>query len=449
MGKATGIYRHLAAATGAALLVIGTAGAVEDASRTYELSGAEAISLAERFLSEGRLGAAEAIVLALAQEDLSPDIDRTHIDFLAGMIALRQEKVDEATALFEHLLAYDGTLVGARLELATAYMAKGHYRQAERQLRLASAQGPSVDVQRRIGQQMAAIDRRKVIEIEAGASIVPDTNVNTATAQSTIIAGGVEQRLNDDGALRRSGVGVTSDLSISAKRSVRGDLFARVTAMGRLIDQEGVDFDFATYGLRAGPEWRGRRLRGSLSALVSAQSYGGAPYAEAAGLEAQLLSALTRRVSLSASLSVQALDFQQDDRQDGARVALGLGAHRRLTDQIRTGGSLSIDRQTADDPTLSYWRTHFATYVSGALPAKLFVTVSPSVAVREADEGSEFFGGRREDITRSVSVTLSGGPSAIATLKPQLGYHYTDNDSTIAFYSYDRHRVDLGFSRDF
>ncbi|MBB4658137.1 surface lipoprotein assembly modifier [Parvularcula dongshanensis] len=410
------------------------------------ISGDRALDVAADLVARGRLDQADEILRRLAEGDPAA-LDMIRLDALAAEIAAARGEHERAVFILGNVLDHDPSLATLRLRMARSLFELRQDRRAAHHLRLARPQlsGEDSEQARRL---LAAIEARRVFSLRFAAALLPDSNVNTATSEATQVIGGIEQTLQDDGALARSGLGLSTRLTAMALPKITSRLRGEARADVALTDQSNIDFDYLTYGGEAGLRWQGGRLRASLLGTAEAQRFGGEPYAEGFGGRVRLTAALDARTQGGVEFGVTDTDFVRD-AYDGMTYDAAFSLQRAAGTATLLGVQAAGARHDARDPAQSYWRVGGALSATREVAGGVTLTAAPGLVFRTYDEAAAFFGQRREDLTVSGTLAAAKRDFQLHGFAPQLSYTYVRNDSTLGLYDYERHRVSLGLTRAF
>jgi len=174
----------------------------------------DALELARQAISDGDYALAQAVLDALIGHN-PQDVEA---NFLLAELDARQGKLDAAVDRFRRLLSRHPELIRVRLDYALALFQLHQDDSAEYNFRLALASDLPDPVRENVMRYLHAIRARRRYEIDATASIAPDTNINAATGQSELTLFGLPFTLSEE-AKRKSGVGaVTSGLANTDSR---------------------------------------------------------------------------------------------------------------------------------------------------------------------------------------------------------------------------------------
>ena len=430
--------------TGIALACAQAGGA--RAGEALTMTGAEALDAAATLVEQGRLDAADLILRTLATAD-EAHVDPLRRDTLAGVVAQARGDHLRAVGLLERVLDRAPDVAVARFHLAESLFALRRDRRAAYQYRLAAPRLPRA-LAKEAAARLREIDDRRVVSVRLRAAIVPDSNFNTATDKARQVIFGVEQTLNDDGALARGGVGLSASADVTLTPKVKGPWRAEARLTGRVQDQSNADFDYVQGGIELGPRWQGERVAASVLGIYRHDAYGGDALSDVFGARMRLNVPLARRTRTGADVSAVRTDHRRDGL-DGWTYAGAVFAQRAIGGRAVVGGQASLARIDTDSPVQDAWRVGGGVFASKEVRGGITVTAAPSIFRREADETAPGHQARRVDTTLVASISATKRGLAVGGLAPLLSYTYTRNASSVGLFDYDRHRVDLGVTTQF
>ena len=427
--------------------------ATAQASETLTMSGAEALEAAAGLLEQGRVDAADGILVTLAEAGAGTDpsgadgIDPMRLDGLRALVAQTRGAHEDAIAILERVLDRDPDLAIARFHMAESLFALRRDRRAAYHFRLA-APGLTRTHAKEAAARLREIEDRRVVRVRLRAAVVPDTNFNTATDEAQQVIFGVDQTLSDDGALARGGVGLSASADLSLTPRIKGPWRAEARLTGRAQDQSNADFDYFRGGVEFGPRWQGRRVTASVLGTYARDAYGGKALSEVFGARMRLNVPLAQRTRMGVDLSGAKTDHRRDGL-DGWTYAGAAFAQRALGGRTVVGGQASVQRIDVAADAQDAWRLGGGLFASKELRGGVTVTLAPAIYRREADAVEPGQEERRSDTTLTATVSATKRSLAIGGIAPLISYTYTKNASTVGLYDYERHRVDLGLTSRF
>ncbi len=301
----------------------------------------------------------------------------------------------------------------------------------------------------------AAAGRRGAeFKLTVDASIVADSNVTNATDLNaiTVNSGGVPVAVPLDPSLRARG---DAGLGLSATAAMRVPLSDRINlavdAESYLLDYGGKRTDDASVLIAAGAEERvGSSTSASLQLLGFQRWYGGIAASQGFGARARIRTRAGEGGNVSLSLDARSYesDYGDDFGGDSASVYL---SYDRVLDPATSAmvgvygrrewlglDSFSSVEIGAYGGLSHYFGDHFSGGVSAGLSRVAFdapiVSLSPDP---------------REDWRFYASLYLTTRRPIAWGFHPSLTYTWNRIDSSIDYYTSDRHRLRFGLSRTF
>ena len=384
-------------------------------------------------------------------------------DYALGLAALDSGRPTEAVTAFERVLAVQPDHLQARAELGRAYIALNEPEAARRELALVESQeAVPQDVRETLQRYVAALDTGLSgggTQISGNATFRTgyDSNVNNSTSDSRILipafAGlgfatlGPSARSQDDGFAEVSGrMSVTHGLSIDQR------LFADITANYRgNFDNE--QFNQAIAGLNLGfaqttPD------SGAFSISAQAQSYwvDDDAYRYTFGALGQWTMTTTGATDLGLYLQYAHLHYPNNKVQNANRYTIGATIGQPLggawSPYVYAGayGGLEKAVDSAFD-NLTYWFAGARLGGEAHVSERISAYASAAVEVDEYKDPEPLFLKERS----TVRLDLTTGARYRLTRDITLGAEvsYTNADSNIPIYAYDRVVGSLSASIDF
>ncbi|WOI53378.1 surface lipoprotein assembly modifier [Parvularcula sp. LCG005] len=434
----------MASAAGAAFIL--SAGAEE-----VTTTGQQALLIADRLVTEGHYDEAEQILRTLATGD-GTLFDMRPVDRLAAKIALKRGNEDRALDLLEGLVAFDPADHATRMDLIQVLMKTGHDRRAARHLRHLENSDIPAPLAALVRKEQAVIEQRRTVRFSVNAAAAPSTNINSATSSETFDFLGFIPLPLDDEARAQSGIGVNWGVGGSFSPILTRRLRGHMAVRGSMMDYTHSNFDQAGAGAEIGLRLGGlnpRGLRGSAILSANRRFFGGDPYADSVGLTLTAERLLTERWGMGIQLSAAEVDYDFRPDRNGPVLSAGVQSFYGLTPSLTIMASTSLTREEAEAKTESNTQWAYGLGAYATLPAHVRLGVSPTFYTREYDALSGFYGRLREDETLDIAVRLAKLDWSVAGFSPSLNYRYTDNDSTISLFSYEKQGVDIGFTSSF
>ena len=420
------------------------------AADKIKTTGEGALVIASRLVDEGKLGEAEAILRTLSAAN-PDDFDMRPVDALAAKIAYKRGDKEEALRILEAMVAYDPADWRRQNDLIQLLIQEKRDREARRHIRAMLKQNPPDVVATQAKSDMRMLEARRVVHVDFRAAAAPTTNVNSATSDETFNLFGFLPAQLDDEARQQSGLGVTYALSGAVTPKIGEGVRGHFAVRGEVADYGNIEFDQATLaaelGVRLGSE---NGVTGVIAATADRRYFAGDPYAASFGGRLALQRAMNKRVLLAGEVAARHVTYDEQPDRDGPVFLAGTQVTVAAAKRLRLSGGVAAIREAAKAESLA--NTQFAVNLGAlvALPYRINLGIRPEVTFRRFDKATQFYGGeRREDVTYDLTTSLSIRDFAVRGFAPSLSYRYTDNESTISLFDYDRHAVDVGLAKSF
>jgi hypothetical protein len=410
------------------------------------LSIAQLFELADRARDRGDYRTAESAYRALAG---NPDVDmRTEARFrLALMLADREHRYREAALELRHILDEKPKAGRVRLELARIDALLGRVSAAGRELRAAQAGGLPAEVEQTVRFYAQALDSRRPLGGSVELLLAPDSNVNRATASSTLGTVIGDFTLNRD-AQAHSGLGAAGRGQAYARvgLSDHASLLARLSGSANLYRSSR--FDDVALAPQLGPEFSWGRDKLTLGTGPAWRWYGMHPYTMSVAASGDWQHIVGRRGQLRVGATLAHVSNRFDRLESGDAVSLSVGIDRAFSARLGAGVQLFGNRQDAREPG-------YAT-ASGGIGAYLFREVGKTTFAAnlsythlEADRRLALFTDRRVDDDFAATVSGVFRQIQIGAISPLIRLRYERNVSRVELYDYRRFAGELGITTAF
>ena len=415
-------------------------------------------------------------LLVLVAATVAYGQDRTGLRFRAGMEALdaahaatdrqaRDEKLDEAIANFRAILVNRPELVRVRLELARAFFLKQEDTLARRHFEQVLAGKPPEAVAANIQRFLNVMRARRRWTAHFGAAIAPDSNLNAASDNRTILVDTPLGRLPftlDDGAARKSGIGVSVwgggeyqyPLGAPGSGSGAGRWRLRSGANASIREYKGGTFDRHSLSAHLGPRRLiDARTEASLLATVDRQWTAGMPETDRFGLRLEGERRLTPRLGMFARVSAARRNCRDCNWLDGPVGDVLLGASWAALPVLRVGGNAGWNWARANAEP---WRSRGP---QASLGATLALPAGFTLGLRVSEQRIEYQGRGfahrtldrrpRRDRTRTLSVSVHNRAVTVLGFSPRVSLVREERETNAQALDYERNRGELSFVRQF
>jgi tetratricopeptide (TPR) repeat protein len=366
---------------------------------------------------------------------------------LAMMLANQQHKLREAAVLLRQILDEKPRAARVRIELARIQAQLGHAGSAARELRAAEATGLPPEVERAVRFYAQALDQQRRSGANFEVSLAPDSNVNRATASSTLNTTIGNLTLNP-AARAQSGIGAI----VRGQAFLRKPVSTRVNMLAQLSGSANVyrasAFDDFILSPQAGPELNLGQNRLSLTAGPAWRWYGAVPYSFSVAANTAWLHAVGKRGQLRMNASFASVTNRRDPLESGDVYSLSAGVDRAFSARFGGGVQLSAVRQTARDPGYATANGSVSVYLFREA-GKTTIALNLSYSHLEADQRLLLFLNRRIDDDLAAVVTGTFRNIRFGSISPLLRLRAERNISNIQIYNYRKISAEIGIATAF
>ena len=387
----------------------------------------------------------KALDLLLSRPDLvaRPEGLRLRVELL-----LRLGRTEAALGAIEtYLSAYPNDAM-ARFQLAEIHFTRRHDQAATLAYRLALAGGLDPFRAGVTRARLEIINSRKSLRIWVGGAIAPDSNVNAGANVTHVDLYGLPFQL-DDAARQRRGVGVTAYGGAEKSFRLSSRMFMRATGIFSVNALPGDDLDSEQLSLRLGPEWRlGRNTTLAVQATVSESRFGGARLERREGVLVEGDTYGDNR-RWTAVLATDTIRQSLSPTRDGESLSLDLARTRYLSTSSLWRMSGATTRRASEAASESYWEGQLGLGRLFSTPLATQLYVETGYGERRFDGYAAAFGRVRRDQEMRLEARVSKRDLLVLGTHPYVSTRLSRNRSNIGLYSYDRQRVEFGFTREF
>jgi tetratricopeptide (TPR) repeat protein len=435
----------LVAAPGPARAADGTKPDCQVGKICTTLDAAQVFELADRLGQVGRMRDA-AVTLQGLTSDPDPQI-RAEARFRLASIEERAGNLAAAAGAYRALLAEMPNATRVRLEFARVLVQMGEENAASSQLRRAASAGLPEDVARVVDTFQLAIRSRRRTGLSIEFGLAPDSNINNATTDTTIMIGNTPLALDRD-ARARSGLGatlssqafwrpaITADTNILLSASINADLYRQSA------------FNNIGLSLSAGPELLRHRTRYRPSILANWRWFGGKPFSSSYGLSLNVMRQIDRVSQVQFDLSAIDTRYQINPAMDAATFSLSARYERALSPRLYGRITNRVDRQNARQAPFSTWSASTVWLMTRDL-GRHSIYGSAGLTRTWGDAAFTLPPARRDDklVELELGVLLRG--FAYKGFAPLIQLRRTINQSPVFLYDFRRTRIEFGLTREF
>ncbi|MBI1180953.1 MAG: DUF560 domain-containing protein [Alphaproteobacteria bacterium] len=405
---------------------------------------AEVIEVAKRLIVAGQTDPARRLLERV--KDKAPD--PVDVKFLLGTIAVAEKRYADAVKIYRDILTDKPGLTRVRLELARALFLNKEDEAAEHHFHLVLATEPPGPVADNIHKFLDAIRARKTFRYSFSLAAAPDTNINVAPADERVDLFGLPFVL-DRNARQKSGIGMVVSGGADYSPSLNDRTKLETNVFVRHTEYSGSTFDDTLVSVAAGPSFRWPKTVISTQATGYYRWYGHRAYNRSVGGQVSWEQDVARRWRVSATASYQYVDYLINDQLDGPLYSLVSSATYGLSSRSFLRAIVAVDYERASARSLRNWDVRFGLGFYREFGWGIVAYLQPEITFNPYEGVQAAFGKRRNDREYRVGLSLLKRDINLWGFSPELRYTFVRNDSSISFYSYTRHRVEIGVSRKF
>lgn len=380
-------------------------------------------------------------------------------DYLFGIAAVESNNLSRGIFALERVLAVAPNHKDARTEIAKAHFLLGEIEASKVEFNNVLQENPDEKTKVAVEKLLAAIEKVQgngttfSAYLEAG--LGRDSNVSSAPNLQSIgvpAFGGLVVQL-DKNASEQS----DNFMSVAAGISFRQPLTKQLSAFGGLgvngrVNADQTAFNNSALDLNLGLQYAQNQHYFSVALQDNHFYLDSERFRHAYGGSAQWLYNFDAFNQAGFYTQLSRLDYAGNSITNADRKIIGINAAHGFQSEFKpvVYGSLYGGREDARNSQVDFLSQDvFGLRVGGQLTLndKWQLNSSLSVEQRDNDENQPFFLKKRQDSQYDASLGLNYIPAKNWSIKSQISY--TQNDSNIDLYSYDRTLVSVNVRKDF
>ncbi len=400
---------------------------------------------AKQLVIQRRYGDAVALLDGIEPRTTSGAIE---IEFLKAQSAEMASDLQASVTHYRNILADNPKLTRVRLELARVLFRLEEDDAARHHFELVLGDDPPAAVRRKVKDFLIAIHNRRRAKLKFGFSLIPDSNINSATNSRRVTLSGVPFNLSDD-ARSNSGIGFSVNTNFDYTHPLRDDVDLETGFAASGVNNPGDGFDDARISGYVGGRYVFEVYDLGIAATAFRRWFGQKGYSLSLGGRADLGRRFSPTWSGRVRVGGQRVNYERQNRLDGEVYSLQVDSHHILDSISRLslfGGSFLED--TAD-PSYSNIAPFAGIAYQRDFPNRITASIQPMIFLRFFDDQLDLFGKTREDVTLQLRTSLTYRTDLLFGFAPTLTYTFTHNNSNISFHDYNRHRVEFGLTHEF
>lgn len=372
-----------------------------------------------------------------------------NINFYLGRAAFEKGDYEAAVMAFERILIMNPGVARAKLELGRSFFNLKSYELAKQHFIEVLETKPPNRVRKNIENFIAAIDaaqKRHILNGFLSAGISWDNNARVAPSNEKIRTVIGDVTLTGSSATPLSDTIYTSTFVMNHIYRFRND---RTNWKSTGLAYSGTyqfadDLDQLLLSLVTGPEMKAGGGLWGINGLFNHLEVAWGRYLGSYGLGSYFSFAPKARLLINVGATGEKKIYYQSREKDAINLKINAGLDFILNPD-RINMTLAGESEDADDDTNSYYR--FAATLRYDRPLPFDIALFASVKYQKTDyrETESLFGVRRSDRLREFTVSLSKNLWRTADnrliLSAKVSNTYTESDSNIDLYRYDKNVI--------
>lgn len=391
------------------------------------------------------------------ESERAGDVD---YDYMLGVAAIEHGEVSRGVFALERVLAQQPNNLNARAMIAKGYFKGGEAENAKAEFQNILGQNPDSELTKLIEDNMSAVNKATGQATTFAAFIDFaygfDSNINSATSNSSVSAPGIAPGLNltlADASREQSSkfMALTGGASFRTPLTKGLSLFGAAQASTRTNWNESA-FDPSYTDFTLGLTYK--RFIDQFTVALQRNNFDidGDRFRKSHGVTGQWQRQVNDRNQVSVFAQTSDFNYPSTSVRDAQRTIVGAGwGHAFTGDKAPVVfSSVYFGKEEADDSDFDFLSNDiYGARVGGqvVIHYKLVAYANASYEIREHDETDPAFLSKREDDQFDISIGMRYLPLPGWTIRPQLSYLH--NDSNISLFDFDRTVLSVNFRKDF
>jgi tetratricopeptide (TPR) repeat protein len=431
---------------------IGSAKENQEAIATLDRMSPEEIDVLDQKLAEalvlyydGKYASALPIFKEIALE-----VETMDILFWLGVSAMKIGETQLAIEKFKKMLVIDPNLHKARLELAAIYFKTGQYNKAKQELEFIRTASPSPETQKKIDRMLGVIKKKRENyswNLQLSQGIIWDKNINSGPEQKDVPLvrlSPLSEKLEDEGTTTNISGNVLYDIG---ERS--SGMWNTAVYFFNKAYFDYSEFNYMSIDVNTGPWWVGKRDILKIPVGYHYDRYGNDELSYSFHIDPTFEHHFCRSFSLKGLYTFENTNYYADRNSylDSDRHQYELRPTFYLSNRNHII-SLMVGNDDRDAESNIY--SYEAPFLGASYFARLFQNTEFYLQYiwteREYDDVISVYGNIvREDERNSILAVLT--QTYLKHWFASFSYAYTDNDSNVNLYSFDKevYGIKLGY----
>lgn len=419
---------------------------------------AEKSASTEALLKEGKAlldqGQAEQ-ALPILQQAYEADSDNPKANFYYGQAAFALGDYESAAMAYERALMLYPKSSRIKLELARVYNKMGADEMAKAMLESVLADNPPAQVRENVEAYLNSVIHKSAptttfkkhnFHGNFSAGIVYDTNADFATYHKYVESAigtftiAKDEREDEDGLLQQSAA-----LSYEYRFDEKYSLKATGVAFNQYyFDRDELNLNFV--GLHVGPKIRHERFQAETAFTIGRMNEDHDRYMKTYGVQANAIVPMSKQWGIIGRLKFEDRKFYSERARDADTYDVQVGPSYILG-RNRFDTRLCYRHEEAEADYLCFNEGAFTLRYTRKLPCDMEAYGSYRFAVTNYKERRNLWNDKRDDRHHQFGAGIS--KQLNCWLKAQADYSYTNADSNVDLYDYDRHTIGFTMTASF
>ncbi|MDH2997324.1 hypothetical protein A1D22_06540 [Pasteurellaceae bacterium LFhippo2] len=368
-----------------------------------------------------------------------------------AILAKQQRDYSKSVSLYRQILAQDNNIIPVRLQLATVLFENNELVAAEDQFQKLRADNIAPEVNRIIDQYIQAINQRDRWSFGGGLTYLKDPNINNAPKTGTQYGNWIAPK-------RESAEGIGFNLNIGKKWSWGNGFYneLRLNGNGKYYwDNKkynevtgrasvGLGFQNAKYGIALLPF-----MEQTFYAGGSNQSDTLKRFSKVGGTSLEAHYWINPQWQLNANYEYGEQRYATRKHLNGNYHFASAGVTYLANAKQYWFANVNYNRTSTRDKDDSFWRRGINLGWGQEWGKGLSTRLSVNLAQKQYKAPMPIFGITQRNRELGLQASVWHRAVHYLGITPRLTYNFTRTRSNHSFYSYDKHRVFLDFSKQF
>lgn len=433
-------YRLMYLLAGLSTLVL--AGVAAARAETLRDAATRAVALVQ----QGKFDAARKVLRkAVAGRPDAP----LHLAELEGLILRKEGRESEAIEVFRFILSRQPNFTPARIELSRALAATGADDAALHQLQIIELGSDDPQVRREARAFSDSVKDSRPYGFSGYVSVLPSTNVNKGSGQTTFKVGDMEFVI-DDASREQSGVGV--GLGGNAYRRVYLGAKTQLTWNGAIDLKKysaSDDYDELAFSTNLALSRRFGRVQLQIGPVIDYRLLAWQPYALRYGAAVGGTVDASPHTRFYAGATFLKQDFVSQDYRDGWTSVTYVALRHAFSPSLAAtlSGNFIAERTRRD--YLDHNDVRLVAQIDREWSGGLITSVAAGIGYDDYVGDFPGTATARYDRVWNAGLTVTDRNFSFGGFAPQFSYQYTRQQSNISFYDYDSHDFDVTLTKRF